>query len=470
MQPLPEVSDMPVMDAARHVHFVGIGGAGMSAIATVLLQAGRTVSGSDTDLSDVTRKLLDLGATVFEGHAAAHISGCDVLVVSSAVPPGNVEVAAARAAGIPVIPRAAMLAEIMRCKQGIAVAGTHGKTTTTSLVATVLQSGGLDPTLVVGARLNSLASNGKLGHGDHVVAEADESDGTFLLLPSVMNVVTTLDLEHPDKYQDLDDISRYFEQFMNKVPYWGCNIISNDDPNLRNMINKGRIKSRVITYGLKNCADYRACNIYNQALQTSFDVQRKDGLLGRFILNLPGRHNVSNALAAIIVGCELGLPTEDISSALESFGGVQRRFETRGECRGVTVVDDYGHHPEEIRHTLKTAKAVWPDKRLVVVFQPHRYTRTHLLQREFSTAFADADALVMLDIYSAGERPIPGVTTGILYAGVAAQNQKDVYYLDDTSQVMPFLESYTQEHDVLLTLGAGDVWKVADQFLETGKA
>ena len=470
MQPPPEGGKLPILDQVRHVHFVGIGGMGMSAIATVLLETGRTVSGSDTAPSDVTHALRHEGATVFDGHAASHISGCDVLVVSSAISPDNVEVAAARSRGTPVIPRAAMLAELMRCKQGIAVAGTHGKTTTTSLVAAVLESGGLDPTVVVGARLNSLGRNGKLGQGNHVVAEADESDGSFLLLPSQMNVVTTLDLEHPDQYQDLDDISRYFEQFMNNVPYSGYNIVSNDDPNLRKVINSVRIKSRVVTYGLKNCADYRACNIYNEDLQTSFDVEGKDGLLGHFILNLPGRHNVSNALAAIIVGCELGLSTEVISSALESFGGVQRRFETRGERCGVTVVDDYGHHPEEIRHTLKTAKTVWPDKRLVVVFQPHRYSRTHLLRQEFRTAFTDADALVMLDIYGAGERPIPGVTTGMLYEDVAAENRKDVYYLNDTSQVVPFLNGYTQEHDVLLTLGAGDVWKVADQFLKTGKA
>ena len=470
MRPRPEVGEMPILDEARHVHFVGIGGMGMSAIATVLLQAGRTVSGSDTAPSDVTRTLQNEGATVLEGHAASNISECDVVVVSSAVSRDNVEVAAARARGVPVIPRAAMLAALMRCKQGIAIAGTHGKSTTTSLIATVLESGGMDPTVVVGARLNSLGRNGKLGQGDYVVAEADESDGSFLLLPSVMNVITTLDLEHPDQYQDLEDISGYFEQFMNNVPYLGYNIISNDDPNLKSLMNKGRMKSRVVTYGLKNGADYRACKIYNQGLQTSFDVEGKEGPIGGFILNLPGRHNVSNALAAIIVGCELGLPTEVISSALESFGGVQRRFETRGERRGVTVVDDYGHHPEEIRHTLKTAKSVWPDKRLVVVFQPHRYTRTHRLQREFCTAFNDADALVMLDIYSAGECPIPGVTTGILYDGVAAQAQKDVFYLKDRSQVVPFLNGYAQEHDVLLTLGAGDVWKVADQFLETGRA
>lgn len=461
---------MTTLGRLRHVHFVGIGGMGMSAIATVLLQMGRTVSGSDTAPSEVTRRLHDQGATVFEGHSASQVSGCDVVVVSSAVPPHNVEVAAARERGIPVIPRAAMLAELMRCKQGIAVAGTHGKTTTTSLIATVLEAGGLHPTVVVGARLNSLGGNGKLGRGDYVVAEADESDGSFLLLPSVMNVLTTLDLEHPDQYQDLEDISNYFDQFMNNVPYDGLNVISNDDANLRNLINRSSIKSRVITYGLKNCADYRASNLYNTGLQTSFDVEGKDARVGRFTLNLPGRHNVSNALAAIIVGCELGLPTDVISSALESFGGVQRRFETRGERRGVTVVDDYGHHPEEIRHTLRTAKTVWPGKRLVVVFQPHRFTRTHLLQREFSTAFSDADALVMLDIYGAGETPIPGVTTGILYEGVTARSQKDVYYLEDTSQVVPFLRGYTREHDVLLTLGAGDVWKVADQFLETGKA
>ena len=470
MQRQPEVKGVPILDKARHVHFVGIGGMGMSAIATVLLQSGRTVSGSDTAWSDVTRRLQDEGATVFEGHSAAYIPDCDAVVVSSAVTPDNVEVAAARARGIPVIPRAAMLAELMRCKRGIAVAGTHGKTTTTSLIATVLESGGLDPTVVVGARLNSLGCNGKLGHGEYIVAEADESDGSFLLLPSVINVVTTLDLEHPDQYQDLEDISEYFAQFMNNVPYFGLNIVSNDDPNLRKLINKGSMKSHVITYGLENCADYRASRIYNQYLQTSFDVVGKEGPIGRFTLNLPGRHNVSNALAAIIVGCELGLSTDVISSSLESFGGVQRRFETRGQRRGVTVVDDYGHHPEEIRHTLKTAKTVWPDKRLVVVFQPHRYTRTHQLQREFTTAFGDADAVVMLDIYGAGERPIPGVTTGILYEEVAAQNQKDVYYLDDASQVVPFLNDYTQEHDLLLTLGAGDVWKVADQFLETGKA
>ena len=465
-----EVCEKSLLQKARHIHFVGIGGMGMSAIATVLLQTGRTVSGSDTTPSDVTRGLQDEGATVFEGHSSSYISGCDVLVVSSAVSPDNVEVAAARARGIPVIPRAAMLSELMRCKQGIAVAGTHGKTTTTSLIATILEAAGLDPTVVVGARLNSLGRNGKLGRGDYVVAEADESDGSFLLLPSVMNVVTTLDLEHPDHYQDLEDISGYFDRFMNNVPYHGYNIVSNDDPNLRKLVKSGGMKSRVITYGLENCADYMASNIYNKALQTAFDVEGKEGPIGRFTLNLPGRHNASNALAAIIVGCELGLSTEVISGALESFGGVQRRFESRGERSGVMVVDDYGHHPEEIRHTLRTAKAVWPGKRLVVVFQPHRYTRTHLLQREFSTAFADADALVMLDIYGAGEPPIPGVTTGILYEGVIGQNQKDVFYLDDMPQVMPFLNGYTREHDVLLTLGAGDVWKVADQFLETGKA
>ena len=470
MRPQREVSEMPTLDEARHVHFVGIGGMGMSAIATVLLQAGRTVSGSDTTPSDVTRTLQDEGAIVLEGHAASHISECDVVVVSSAVSRDNVEVAEARARGVPVIPRAAMLAELMRCKHGIAIAGTHGKTTTTSLIATVLESGGMDPTVVIGARLNSLGRNGKLGQGDYVVAEADESDGSFLLLPSAMNVITTLDLEHPDQYQDLDDISRYFAQFMNKVPYFGYNIISNDDPNLRKLMNECRMKSRVVTYGLKNGADYRACNIYNEGLRTSFDVEGKEGPIGRFLLNLPGCHNVSNALAAIIVGCELGLPTKVISSALEGFGGVHRRFETRGRHRGVTVVDDYGHHPEEIRLTLKTAKTVWPDRRLVVVFQPHRYTRMHRLQREFSAAFNDADALVMLDIYGAGERPIPGVTTGVLYDEVAAQNQKDVYYLKDRSRVVPFLTGYTQEHDVLLTLGAGDVWKVADQFLETGRA
>ena len=454
---------------ARHIHFVGIGGMGMSAIATVLLQLGYTVSGSDVALSNVTRGLQDEGATVFQGHAAPHISGCDVVVVSSAIPPDNVEVTAAHAQGIPAIPRAAMLAELMRRGQGIAIAGTHGKTTTASLIAAVLESGGLDPTVLIGARLNSLGSNAKLGQGNYVIAEADESDGSFLLLPSLMNVVTTLDLEHPDYYESLDDISQYFMQFMNNVTYKGSNIICIDNKNLRKLISNA-VKTPVTTYGLNNPADYMAQDIYNAGLRTSFDVTRKDSPLGRFTLNLPGRHNVSNALAAITVGCELGLATAVISSALESFSGVQRRFERRGKRHGVMVVDDYGHHPEEIRHTLRTAKTVWPDKRLVVVFQPHRYTRTHLLRQEFSAAFSDADALIMLDIYGAGEEPIPGVTTGILYEGVTARGQKDVYYLSDPSQAVLFLNDYTRQHDVLLTLGAGDVWKVAEEFLGTGKA
>ena len=459
-----------MLGKACHIHFVGIGGMGMSAIATVLLQLGYTVSGSDVALSNVTRRLQDEGATVLQGHAASHISGCDVVVVSSAIPPDNVEVTTAHARGIPAIPRAAMLAELMRRGQGIAVAGTHGKTTTASLVAAVLESGGLDPTVLIGARLNSLGSNAKLGQGNYVVAEADESDGSFLLLPSMMNVVTTLDLEHPDYYKSLDDISRYFMKFMNNTSYDGSNVTCIDDKNLRNLISSNKVRTSVVTYGLNNPADYMAQGIYNAGLQTSFDVIRKDSPLGRFTLNLPGCHNVSNALAAITVGCELGLSTVVISSALESFGGVQRRFETRGERHGVTVVDDYGHHPEEIRHTLRTAKTVWPDRRLVVVFQPHRYTRTHLLRQEFSLAFSDADALIMLDIYGAGEEPIPGVTSSILCEGVTAHGQQDVYYLSDPSQAVPFLNDYTREHDVLLTLGAGDVWKVTEEFLETEKA
>ena len=455
---------------ARHIHFVGIGGMGMSAIATVLLQLGYTVSGSDLALSDVTHGLQDEGATVFQGHAASHVSGCDIVVVSSAISPDNVEVITAHAQDTLVIPRAAMLAELMRGRQGIAVAGTHGKTTTTSLIATVLESGGLDPTVLVGARLNSLGCNAKLGQGDYVVVEADESDGSFLLLPPVMNVITTLDLEHPDHYEDLEDISQSFKQFMNNASCNGSNIVCNDDGNLRHIINNCEIKASVVTYGLNNSADYMAQNVYNSGLQTFFEVIRKDSSLGRFVLNLPGRHNVSNALAAITVGCELGLSKSAISSALESFDGVQRRFEMRGERYGVTVVDDYGHHPEEIRHTLRTAKTVWPNRRLVVVFQPHRYTRTHLLQQEFSTAFSEADTLIMLDIYGAGEEPIPGVTTGILYEGVTAHGQEDVYYLNEAWQVVPFLNGYTRERDVLLTLGAGDVWKIAEEFLETGKA
>jgi UDP-N-acetylmuramate--alanine ligase len=457
------------MRNTQRLHFVGIGGIGMSGIAEILLNLGYAVSGSDLALSNVTRRLQQQGATVYQGHAAAHVQGADVVVISSAVQPDNVEVLTARAQHIPVIPRAEMLAELMRMKYGVAIAGTHGKTTTTSLVATILAYGGLDPTVLIGGRLNSLGSNAKLGQGEYLVAEADESDGSFLLLSPTISVVTTVDAEHLDFYGDLAAVQRAFAQFINKVPFYGCSIICLDQPHIRSLV--PQMRRRFITYGLTTQADYMARDLRLAGLRSHFEVFRTGEWLGQFSLNLPGTHNVANALAAIAVGVELDIPIPAIAQALEEFSGVHRRFDRRGVRDGITVVDDYGHHPEEIRQTLRAARAVWPEARLVVVFQPHRYTRTHLLQQEFCTAFHDADALVLLDIYAAGETPLPGVTTGLLCEGLISQGQREVYYLRERAEVVPFLQGYLRANDILLTLGAGDVWQVGEAFLHaTGEA
>jgi UDP-N-acetylmuramate--alanine ligase len=453
------------MRNTQRLHFVGIGGIGMSGIAEILLNLGYAVSGSDLALSNVTRRLQQQGATVYQGHAAAHVQGADVVVISSAVQPDNVEVLTARAQHIPVIPRAEMLAELMRMKYGVAIAGTHGKTTTTSLVATILAYGGLDPTVLIGGRLNSLGSNAKLGQGEYLVAEADESDGSFLLLSPTISVVTTVDAEHLDFYGDLAAVQRAFAQFINKVPFYGCSIICLDQPHIRSLV--PQIRRRCITYGLTSQADYIARDLRLAGLRSHFEVVRTGERLAQFSLNLPGMHNVANALAAIAVGVELDIPLSAIAQALEEFSGVHRRFDRRGVRDGITVVDDYGHHPEEIRQTLRAAKAVWPEARLVVVFQPHRYTRTHLLLQEFCTAFHDADALVLLNIYAAGETPLPGVTTRLLYEGLISHGQREVYYLRERAEVVPFLGCYLRANDILLTLGAGDVWQVGEAFLHT---
>jgi UDP-N-acetylmuramate--alanine ligase len=451
------------MRNTQRLHFVGIGGIGMSGISEILLNLGYAVSGSDLVLSNVTGRLQQQGATVYQGHAAAHVQGADVVVISSAVQSDNIEVLTARAQHIPVIPRAEMLAELMRMKYGVAIAGTHGKTTTTSLVATILAYGGLDPTVLIGGRLNSLGSNAKLGQGEYLVAEADESDGSFLLLSPTISVVTTVDAEHLDFYGDLAAVQRAFVQFINKVPFYGCSIICLDQPHIRSLV--PQIRRRYITYGLTTQADYMARDLRLAGLRSHFEVFRIGERLGQFSLNLPGTHNVANALAAIAVGVELDIPIAAIAQALEEFSGVHRRFDRRGVRDGITVVDDYGHHPEEIRQTLRAAKAVWPEARLVVVFQPHRYTRTHLLQQEFCTAFHDADALVLLDIYAAGETPLPGVTTGLLYEDLISQGQREVYYVRERAEVVPFLRRYLCANDILLTLGAGDVWQVGEAFL-----
>ena len=452
------------MRKTKHIHFIGIGGIGMSGIAEVLLNLGYTISGSDLALSDVTQRLQQRGAFIYEGHAAAHTQGADVVVMSSAVRLENPEVVAARASHIPVIPRAEMLAELMRMKYGIAVAGAHGKTTTTSLIATVMAGAALDPTVVIGGRLKNLGTNAQLGRGEYLVAEADESDGSFLLLSPTIAVVTTVDAEHLDFYRDLDEIKHAFIQFVNKVPFYGCSVLCLDQPNIQSLV--PYIHRRFITYGLTSQADYVARDVYFSGPRSHFEVFHTGQRLGQFAVNLPGVHNVYNALAAIAVGHELDVPLPTIAKALEEFSGIHRRFEILGERQGVTVVDDYGHHPEEIRQTLRAARSVWPERRLVVVFQPHRYTRTKFLQQEFFTAFYEADALVLLDIYAAGEPPLPGVSTTLLYDGIKEHGQREVYYMPERRAIVPFLRQFLQEETILLTLGAGDVWKVGQEFLQ----
>jgi UDP-N-acetylmuramate--alanine ligase len=447
----------------QQIHFVGIGGVGMSGIAEVLLNMGYRVTGSDAKRNEAVERLERLSAKVFTGHQPAHVEGAHVVVYSSAVARDNVEVQVARQRGIPVIPRAEMLAELMRMKYGIAIAGTHGKTTTTSIVAAVLGAAGFDPTVVVGGRVHGLGANARLGQGEFLVAEADESDGSFLKLSPIIAVVTTVDPEHLDHYADLDAIEAAFLQFVNKVPFYGAAVVCLDEPNIQHMI--PRIEKRVITYGLESGADLTARRLVFSGLNSQFEVLQRGRVLGAASLQAPGRHNVLNALAAVAVGLDLEVPFERIQPALAGFAGVQRRFQIRGEAQGVLVVDDYGHHPAEIRATLAAAKAGF-DRRVITVFQPHRYTRTHHLRREFLTAFYQSDVLIVMDIYPAGEAPIPGVHARDLAEGIAAHGHREVIYMDgDREAIVQYLCEATRPGDLVLTLGAGDVGQLGAEFL-----
>ncbi|HLC40162.1 MAG TPA: UDP-N-acetylmuramate--L-alanine ligase [Methylomirabilota bacterium] len=447
----------------QQIHFVGIGGAGMSGIAELLLTMGYRVTGSDLKRNDAVERLEHLGAKVFIGHNGAQIEGAHVVVYSSAVAKENVEVQAARQHQLPAIPRAEMLAEIMRLKYGIAVAGSHGKTTTTSMVGAVLAEGGLDPTIVVGGKIRAHDSNAKLGQGEFLVAEADESDGSFLKLPPTIAVVTTIDAEHLDYYGSLDAIRETFLAFINKVPFYGAAVLCLDQPNIQMLI--PRLEKRVITYGLETQADLTARHVALSGSSSRSECLYRGALLGELTLQVPGQHNVLNALAAIAVGLDLEIPFPTIQKALGAFSGVQRRFQIKGEADGILVVDDYGHHPAEIRATLAAAKAGF-DRRVITVFQPHRYTRTAALRQEFYTAFYQSDVLVVLDIYPAGEPPIPGVNSRDLADGIRAHGHREVVYLpNDRDQILNVLLETTRPGDLLLTLGAGDVWTLADQFL-----
>ncbi len=447
----------------KHIHFVGIGGIGMSGIAEVLLNLGYRVSGSDLRESDTTQRLRSLGCEIFIGHRAENIVSPHVVVISSAVKKDNVEVVAAREKLVPVIPRAEMLAELMRLKYGVAIAGAHGKTTTTSMVATVLAAGGIDPTVVIGGKLNSLGSNAKLGQGEFLVAEADESDGSFLKLTPTVAVVTNIDEEHLDYYRDINEIKAAFLAFINKVPFYGVAILCLDQKHIQSLI--PQVEKRYLTYGMSAQADYQAKDIELLPLGSRFRVTNHTGDLGRFELSVPGMHNVSNSLAAIAVARELEVDLEVIRKALGEFSGVQRRFQVKGEARGILVVDDYGHHPTEVRATLAAAKASL-GRRVVCVFQPHRYTRTKHLLEEFFSAFNQADAVFILDIYAAGEQPLPGVTGRAVEEGIKRYGHKDVVYIGGVREAVDALASALRPGDLLLTLGAGDVWKVGEAVLE----
>jgi UDP-N-acetylmuramate--alanine ligase len=436
------------------VHFVGIGGIGMSGIAEVLLNLGWKVSGSDAKASANTRRLESQGARIHIGHDAANLGDAEVVVYSSAVRPENPELVRAREQKTPVIPRAEMLAELMRLKFSIAVAGAHGKTTTTSLVAEVLKEAGKDPTIVVGGRIHALGSNAKVGQSEYLVAEADESDGSFLSLLPTIAIVTNIDAEHLDHYKNLAEIADAFVQFVNKVPFYGAVVLCLDDPNVQAIL--PRIAKRYLSYGMQAQADVTGRIVEANDAGSRFEVSQRGTKLGEAHIRMPGEHNVLNALAAITVGLELQIPFAPIAAALGKFAGVARRFDIKAVERDVVFVDDYGHHPTEIAATLRAAKRNYP-RRLVVVFQPHRYTRTQLLLQEFGRAFFDADLLFLADIYAASEDPIPGVNTELLARTIREHGHKSVTCISDKERLTDAVVSSIQSGDLVLTLGAGDV-------------
>ena len=435
----------------------------MSGIAEVLISQGYEVTGSDMGKTPVTDHLEKLGAKISFQHTAENVEGSQVVVASSAIKTDNVEVLRAREKMIPVIPRAEMLAELMRMKHGIAIAGTHGKTTTTSLVATVLAGGHLDPTVVIGGRLMNVGSHALMGQSEFLVAEADESDGSFLKLSPTIAMVTTLDEEHMDFYKTFDNMKEVFLTFINKVPFYGVAILCLDDVNLQSLI--PRIEKRYITYGLTSQADYTARNISVEGLKSLFTVYHQGKELGRIYSGALGQHNVLNTLAAVAVGMELNLDFPTISRALQDFGGVQRRFEIVHQSDELILVDDYGHHPVEIKATLKTARNVWPNRRLIAVFQPHRFSRTQHLMQDFWSAFNDADHLIVMDIYPAGEKPIDGVHARNIVEGARKFGHKNAEYIQNRSDVVPHILQNLKSGDVVMTLGAGNIWELDQELL-----
>ena len=445
----------------HRIHFIGIGGAGMSGLAEVLLNMGYQVSGSDLRASEATDRIVQRGGRVFVGHAASNVEGAQVVVYSTAVRDDNPELTAARAAQVPVIPRADMLAELMRMKYGVAVGGAHGKTTTTSLIAAVLACGGLDPTIVVGGRLHAIGANAQLGHGQFLVAEADESDGSFLRLSPAVTVVTNIDREHLDHYKDLEDIRQAFIYFANRVPFYGVAVLCVDDAEVRGIL--PRVTRRTVLYGTRAEAGVRAERVEMLPHGSRFRVTALGQPLGEIELGLPGRHNVLNALAAVAVGLEVEVGFAHIAEALATFRGVARRFESRGEAGGVRVVDDYGHHPTEVAATLSAARGL--GGRVLVLFQPHRFSRTQALRREFGGCFGEADAVWVLDVYPAGETPIPGISARTIVESARQQGADHVREAGDADAAVAAVVAAARPGDTVLTLGAGDVWKLGDAVL-----
>ena len=453
-----------MFSSIKKIHFVGIGGIGMSGIAEILIDQGFTVTGSDRAASDNTERLTALGAHIYVGHTETNLDAdVDALVYSSAIPPENPEIVAARQRKIPVIRRAEMLAEVMRLKYGIGIAGTHGKTTTTSMVSLVLMEGGVDPTVIVGGRLHGLAgSNARLGKGEFIVVEADEFDRSFLSITPTIAVLTTLETDHLDCYRDLEDIKSAFIQFAGKVPFYGFVVLCLDEPALQDIMPK--IKKKIITYGLNGQADLQAVELVHKHNTTRFIVLRNGSELGEVMLQIPGRHNVQNALAAIAVGLELNVPFAKVKAGIEKFTGVFRRWEVKAEVGSITVVDDYAHHPTEIKATLAGVKAGWR-RRVICVFQPHLYSRTRDFYDEFGRSFFNADVLVVTDVYPAREEPIQGVSGELIVNAAKEFGHKRVEYVADKTRVPEFLMQTKQPGDIIITMGAGDIWRFGEEFI-----
>jgi len=455
-----------MFSSIKKLHFIGIGGIGMSGIAEILLDEKFKISGSDRSLSEVTERLENLGAKIFEGHRAENIvSDVDTVVYSSAVQPENPEILEAQKRKIPIVRRAEMLAEMMRLKYGIGIAGTHGKTTTTSMASLVLIEGGLDPTVIVGGKLSGLGgTNARLGRGEFIVVEADEYDRSFLSITPTIAVLTTLETDHLDCYRDLEDIKSAFVQFASKVPFYGFIVLCLDEPSLLDIM-PHLSKKKIITYGLNPQADVQAVDIRHRENTTTYTLIRGNEELGIITLQVPGEHNVQNSLGAIAVGLELGVSFAKIKAGIEKFTGVYRRWEKKGDAKGITLYDDYAHHPTECKATLAGAKSGWR-KRVVCVFQPHLYSRTRDFYEDFGKSFLLSDVLVVTDIYPAREEPIQGVTGELVVNAAKQFGHKEVYYVQDKNQIPAFLKSIVKSGDIVITMGAGDIWKYGEEFLK----